>query len=139
MFWLVSSLAKLQTCTRPDLVNNAAAAVYELVEYVGTSGSPLTPADIAKFPKPPSSVRLTWVIAFVGDATSTTTPSGKFACTGGSFCSGNNLDQTLVAALKGVSNAQVSTACQPVYAAIVFVCMQMPVLLALPWSLDLQW
>jgi len=95
------------------LVGSDAAAVYELVEYVGTSGSPLTPADIAKFPKPPSSVRLTWVIAFVGDATSKTTPSGKFACTGGSFCSGNNLDQTLVTALKGVSNAQVRTACQP--------------------------
>ena len=113
MFRLVSSLAKFQTCTRPDLICCAAAAVYELVEYVGTSGSTLTPADIAKFPKPPSSVRLTWVIAFVGDATSTTTPSGKFACTGGSFCSGSNLDQTLVTALKGVSNAQVSTACQP--------------------------
>lgn len=82
--------------------------MYELVEYIGTSGSTLTAADIAKFPTPPSSVSLTWVVAFVGDATSGSTPSGNFVCTGGSFCSGNNLNQALITALKGVSHAQVS-------------------------------
>lgn len=91
---------------------NAGAAAgtlptYDLVEYIGTSGSTLTSADIGKFPLPPSNVKLTWVVAFIGDATSSTTPSGHFGCTGGSFCSGSSLDQGLISALKGVSNAKV--------------------------------
>ena len=77
------------------------------MEYVGTSGATLSTDDIAKFPTPPDSVSLSWVVAFVGDATSKTSPSGHFVCTGGSFCSGNNLDQDLIAALKGVGDAQV--------------------------------
>jgi len=85
--------------------------VYDLVEYIGTSGSSLTSADIGKFPLPPSNVKLTWVVAFIGDATSSSTPSRKFGCTGGSFCSGSGLDQGLISALKGVSNAKLLTPC----------------------------
>ena len=79
------------------------------MEYVGTSGATLTTDDIAKFPTPPDSVALSWVVAFVGDATSDTSPSGDFVCTGGSFCSGDNLDQDLIAALKQVGNSQVQS------------------------------
>ena len=82
--------------------------VYDLVEYLGASGSTVTSADIGKFP---SNVKLTWVVAFIGDATSSSTRSGKFGCTGGSFCSGSGLDQRLISALKGVSNAKVLTPC----------------------------
>lgn len=93
---------------------NAGAAagtlpIYDLVEYIGTSGSTLTSTDIGNFPLPPSNVKLTWVVAFIGDATSSSTPSGNFGCTGGSFCSGSDLDQGLVSALKGFSNAKVLT------------------------------
>ena len=79
-----------------------AAGAYRLVEYIGTSGAPLSTSDIAKFPAPPDSVSVDFVIAFVGDATSKTTPSGNFFFTGGSFCSGDNLDQDLISALKKV-------------------------------------
>lgn len=80
---------------------------------MGTSGSTLTSDDISKFPTPPDGVSLRWVVAFVGDATSGTIPSGKFACTGGSFCSGDNLDQDLISALKGVGSASVLAASPP--------------------------
>ena len=82
--------------------DTTAAGAYRLIEYIGTSGAPLSTSDIAKFPAPPASVRVDFVIAFVGDATSKTTPSGNFVCTGGSFCSGDNLDQDLISALKKV-------------------------------------
>ena len=85
--------------------------VYDLVEYIGTSGSSLTSAAVGKFPLPPSNVKLTWVVAFIGVDTSSSTPSGKFGCTGGSFCSGSGLDQGLISALKGVSNAKLLTPC----------------------------
>ena len=75
---------------------------YQLVEYIGTSGATLTADDIAKFPLPPDNVQLSWVIAFVGDGTSNSAPSGTFGCTGGSFCSGADLDQDLISALKAV-------------------------------------
>jgi len=107
----VGSLAAAAAAAASAAANAGTAAgtlpIYDLVEYIGTSGSTLTSADIGKFPLPPSNVKLTWVVAFIGDATSSTIPSGHFGCTGGSFCSGSGLDQGLVSALKGVSNAKV--------------------------------
>lgn len=78
--------------------------VYDLVEYIGTSptGLPITVDDINTFPAAPDNVRLTWVIAFIGDATGTQTPSGNFACIGGNFCEGDDLNQDLITALRSV-------------------------------------
>nr|QOL01208.1 putative extracellular protein TR9_016 [Trebouxia lynnae] len=93
------------------ILQDSSLPTYQLVEYVGTSGATLTTGDIAKFPSPPDNVRLSWVVAFVGDATSDTTPSGTFRCTGGSFCSGADLDQDLITAVKAIggSNANGQT------------------------------
>lgn len=94
-----------------QILQDSSLPTYQLVEYIGTSGATLTTDEIAKFPSPPDNVLLSWVVAFVGDATSDTTPSGTFGCTGGSFCSGSDLDQDLITALKGAggSNLHVST------------------------------
>ncbi|DBB13425.1 TPA: hypothetical protein ACH3X3_005155 [Trebouxia sp. C0006] len=83
------------------------ACQYVFVEYIGSSGAAITADDIARFPKPPSNVKLSWVVAFVADAGPSAAPTGEFVCTSGSLCSGSKLDSVLLSSLKSVAGAEV--------------------------------
>ncbi|DBB13423.1 TPA: hypothetical protein ACH3X3_005153 [Trebouxia sp. C0006] len=100
-------LQQSQRLLQGPRLHSVRACQYVFVEYIGSSGAAITADDIARFPKPPSNVKLSWVVAFVADAGPSAAPTGEFVCTSGSLCSGSKLDSVLLSSLKSVAGAEV--------------------------------